>query len=88
MTEEEQLDKAYADCFLSASGREVLKDLTLAHFEVPTFRPGENEGGLALAFREGQRSVVLSIRAAMRRGMWPDEHEMPETSLGDPLDEL
>ena len=80
------LDKAYADCFLTEAGKLVFEDLFWSYFETPLFSPGESESAQALAFREGQRSVVLGIRASMRRGVDPGEDERPEMSLGDMLD--
>lgn len=61
------LDQAYLITFTSAPGREVLEDLFWAYFERPMVQTSDLNPSQMLAFREGQRSVVLEIRAAIRR---------------------
>lgn len=68
------LDQAYLEVFKSAAGRIVLEDLFWNYFERPGFDPS-SPSAQALAFREGQRSVVLDIRACMRRAQSPDGSE-------------
>lgn len=64
---EDHLDRAYLDTFTSGPGTEVLEDLWGAYFEVPMLNPNDLRPDIMLAFREGQRSIVLHIRSAMRR---------------------
>ena len=63
----EHLDQCYLHTFTSGPGIEVLQDMWLAYFERPLLDLADKDPALAMAFREGQRSVVLGIRAAMRR---------------------
>ena len=71
----DQLDKAYLDTFSSNAGQEVLEDLFYSYFECPMFNPNLTDPLSHLAFREGQRSVILHIRAAMRNALNPDGPE-------------
>ena len=65
--DEEHLDRCYLDTFTSGPGQEVLEDLWLAYFERPLVNPNDHDPATMTVFREGQRSVILHIRAAMRR---------------------
>ena len=68
-TDLEYLDRCYLETFSTAPGQEVLEDLVLSFFEVPLIDPSDQNPSTMLAFREGRRSVVLSIRAAMQRAL-------------------
>lgn len=65
--DEDYLDRCYLDTFTSGPGREVLEDMWIAYFERPLMNPNDHDPSTMVVFREGQRSVVLNIRAAMRR---------------------
>ena len=88
----DELDLAMLDCFGTGAGKIVLDFLTEAYFERPMFDMND-VNPQALAFREGQRSVILDIRAAIRRAQEPFVEE-PQTdtskesnlSQGDILD--
>lgn len=63
----DDLDRAYLSVFTSGQGQMVLEDLFWAYFERPSFNPELKDPTTHLAFLEGQRSVLLDIRASMRR---------------------
>ena len=71
----DHLDRCYLETFSTAPGQYVLEDLFLSFFEVPLIDPNDREGAMMLAFREGRRSVVLQIRAAMRRALSGGQRE-------------
>jgi len=61
------LDRCYLETFTSGAGQEVLEDLWLSYFERPLMNPDDHDPATMTVFREGQRSVILQIRACMRR---------------------
>lgn len=79
----DHLDKAYAETFTTGWGDQVLTDLQdTFHVYSPMF----SIDPYALAFREGQRSVVLEIMGAIERGI-DGASELPTHSIeGDQLD--
>lgn len=83
----DELDKAYDNCFSTGSGRMVLEDLFWNYFERPQFDDTTSNTMAKLAFLEGQRSVVLDIRAALRRSKYPDLEEQRQDSTEPMLDD-
>lgn len=56
----------YKQTFTSKTGREVLLDLLGEHYMLKTTYYGpENDEGRSMAYRDGQRSVVLRIMQVM-----------------------
>lgn len=78
----DHLDKLYSDYFLTPLGQDILADLKDAFYDRPMFQPGEDTSGLTLAFREGQRSVVLDILSAIKRGQDITE-ELPTRAIDE-----
>ena len=63
----DQIDAAYYNCFMRGAGSTVMDDMRAAYYDRPMFNTAE-PNALGLAFREGQRSVVLEIMSAINRG--------------------
>jgi len=80
------MNKLYADLFLSVVGSEVLADLRDAYYDRAMFQPGEDTSGLTLAFREGQRSVILDILFRVAAGQESDKELPTEATDKDELD--
>ena len=76
----DRMAKAYYNTFSSGEGAVVLEDMHRSYMDrcsLDEYNPDPN----MTAFREGQRSVVIVIKALMAEGMLK-----PETAGGGPND--
>lgn len=79
--------KAYAETFTTGWGLQVLEDLKDGfHYNRPMFGLGGAAEGLELAFREGQRSVILEILRCIEVGLSGEEALPNHYREGDQLD--
>lgn len=68
--EQYELARAYTEI-----PKSVLKDLKRKYFYQPSYVPGDPYG---MAYREGQRSVVLDIFSQLKASQHPEMFETPE----------
>ena len=68
-----KVGQLYYQCFSEGAGAGVLEDLTRSYMERSSVDE-DNPDPVMIAFREGERSVVLKIMALMRTGF-----ETPQT---------
>lgn len=74
----DSLDRAYAETFTTGWGSQVLDDLKDMFFDRVLFEPGDDQ--LTLAWREGQRHVIIQVLSSIERGLETDE-EPPKESI-------
>lgn len=82
-----QLRKAYLYTFQTEAGKQVLADLKRGfHLNEPMYLPGRTTD-LDLAFREGQRSVVVWITNTIESAMESEEVQTHSEGTGQPQEE-